>query len=172
MEPLYPNPPLHSPSLTLFSSPLQHKLLAPGPSSSSSLSSSSSPPKEEISVTWQDQQSINLFSRLNTRHSIIADQLSALTKSYANIVDAADTIEGLLDDDAVMVRVGEVYVRVSNEEGEEWVKSEKEKEEEKKSKLEKEKSDIESQMGELKKTLYAKFGKAINLENADQTIND
>ena len=123
-------------------------------------------------VTWQDQQSINLFSRLNTRLSLLDDQLRTLTKSHANIVDAADSIDTLLDDDAVMIRVGEVYVRVSNEEGEAYVKEQKAKEEESKAKVEKEKAEVEAQMAELKKRLYAKFGKAINLENAEQTVND
>ena len=93
-------------------------------------------------------------------------------KESAGAVDAADSLEMLLDDDSVMIRVGEVYVRVSNEEGEEWVSKERAAVEEKKAKMEAEKADIERQMKELKTALYAKFGKAINLENADQTIND
>ena len=123
-------------------------------------------------MTWQDQQSINAFSRLNTRLSVLDDHLKQLVKEHAGVVDAADGIEMLLDDDSVMIRVGEVYVRVSNDEGEEWVKKEKAAVEERKSKMEAEKADIERQMKELKATLYAKFGKAINLENAEQTIND
>ncbi len=123
-------------------------------------------------VTWQDQQSINLFSRLNTRLSLVDDQLRSLTKSLANIVDAADSIETLLDDDCVMIQVGEVYVRCSNEEAEAHVTAQRKKEEESKAKLLGEKADIEQKMGELKKALYGKFGKAINLENAEQTIND
>ena len=123
-------------------------------------------------VTWQDQQSINLFSRLNTRLSLLDDQLKALVKSHANIVDAADSVETLLDDDAVAIKVGEVYVRCSNEEGEAFIQQQKAKEEASKAKLQKEKADIEQQMADLKRTLYGKFGKAINLENAEQTIND
>lgn len=157
----------------------KHKLLAgssASSSSSSSLSSSSSsgltPAKEEITVTWQDQQSINLFSRLNTRLASITDSLSSLSSAHANTVDALDTIESLLDDDSVMVRVGEVYVKLSNDEAEQWVKQEKQSEQQQKAKLEAEKAQIESQMATLKQQLYAKFGKAINLENAEQTIND
>ena len=123
-------------------------------------------------VTWQDQQSINAFSRLNTRLAVLDDQLRQLSKEHAGVVDAADGIEMLLDEDSVMIRVGEVYVRVSNDEGEEWVAREKRSVEERKGKLEAEKADIERKMKELKATLYAKFGKAINLENAEQTIND
>ena len=153
---------------------VQHKLLAASTSSTASSSSSLqsvSGAKEEIVVTWQDQQSINAFSRLNTRLSVLDDMLKQLGKEHAGVVDAADSID-MLDDDSVMIKVGEVYVRVSNEEGEEWVEREKQAVEEKKSKMEAEKADIEKQMKELKATLYAKFGKAINLENAEQTIND
>ena len=123
-------------------------------------------------VTWQDQQSINAFSRLNTRLSALDDQLRQLVKEHAGVVDAADGIDMLLDDDSVMVKVGEVYVRVSNEEGDEWVKREQRAVEERKAALDAEKAAIEQQMKELKAALYAKFGKAINLENAEQTIND
>ena len=123
-------------------------------------------------VTWQDQQAINLFSRLNTRLSLLDDQLRTLTKSHANIVDAADSIDTLLDDDSVMIKVGEVYVRVSNEEGEAFVKQQKGKEEADKARVEKEKAEVEQRMVQLKQQLYGKFGKAINLENAEQTIND
>ena len=123
-------------------------------------------------MTWQDQQSINLFSRLNSRHSLLDDQLKALQKSLANVVDAADSVETLLDDDCVAIRVGEVFVRCSNEEGEEFLKRHKAKEEADRARLQAEKADVERQMAELKKALYGKFGKAINLENAEQTIND
>ena len=160
---------------TVLSCVVQHKLLAGSSSSAASSASSHSSTasaKEEIVVTWQDQQSINAFSRLNTRMSVLDDQLKQLGREHAGVVDAADSIEMLLDDDSVMIKVGEVYVRVSNEEGEEWVQREKASVEEKKSSLEAEKADIEKQMKELKATLYAKFGKAINLENAEQTIND
>ena len=150
----------------------KHKLLAPSPASSSASSALSAAPKEEISVTWADQQSINLFSRLNARLSLVDDQLRALSKAHANLLDAADTVDSLLDDDAVMVRIGEVYVRTSNEAGEAFVKAERTNTEAKRAKLEAEKADIEQRMAALKKTLYGKFGKAINLENADQTIND
>ena len=91
-------------------------------------------------VTWQDQQSINAFSRLNTRLSALDDQLRQLVKDHAGVVDAADGLEMLLDDDCAMIRVGEVYVRVSNEEAEQWVSREKGEVEEKKSKLEAEKA--------------------------------
>ena len=153
----------------------QHKLLAASASSSASSStslSSSGAAREEVVVTWQDQQSINAFSRLNTRLQLLDDNLRALSKEQAGVVDAADSVEMLLDDDCVMIKVGEVYMRVSNEEGEQWVAKEKRSVEEQKSKMEAEKADIEAKMKELKATLYAKFGKAINLENAEQTIND
>jgi len=149
----------------------KHKLLGPSaPSSGSSLSSASRP--DEVTVTWSDQQSINTFSRLNTQLQVIEDDIQSLDRDYANIVDAVDTIETLIDDDSVMIKIGEVFVPVTNEEAEEWVKKEKKQQTSKKEKLTADKQHIEGKMKELKTVLYGKFGKAINLENAEQTIND
>jgi len=84
--------------------------------------------------------------------------------SIANIVDA----ESSIDDNMCKIKVGEVFVAVENDEAEEWVKQVQEE----MSKLEKQHAEVQTEMEALKVLLYSKFGKAINLENAEQRIND
>lgn len=65
-----------------------------------------------------------------------------------------------------------MYITVDNDEAESFVKEQKKKVKEELKKLESEKQELTKQMAELKMVLYAKFGKSINLESAEQTIND
>jgi len=144
-----------------------------GSNTSSAVSLSSFvPPKEDIVVTWEDQQRINKFSRLNSLFSTLDDRLKKANTKLANLNDACDSLEVLIDDDSALIQVGQVFVHVSNEEAEEWAKAKKEETTAEQERLQKEKIDVESDMKELKSQLYAKFGKAINLEDSKQTIND
>jgi prefoldin subunit 4 len=124
---------------------------------------------EEIAVTWEDQQRINEFSRLNLRLQGVEEQLSTGRSTAANLEDAAGDIETLLDDDACKVRIGEVFWDVSNDEAEEFVKEKKKAQADKTAELQEQRTQIVKQMDVLKAMLYNKFGKQINLENADQT---
>jgi len=146
----------------------KHKLLQQPANNSSSVTSA----REEVSVTWSDQQRINQFSRLNTQLSSLDDELKTCERDYINLVDACESLEVLIDDDAAMIKIGEVFISVSNEEAEEWAEKKKEEKTKEKEELLKQKEEIEIKMKELKTVLYGKFGKAINLENAEQTVNE
>lgn len=119
---------------------------------------------KEIGVTWEDQQRINEFGRLNHRHTEVVDDIAKKKNDLANLRDVAGDIECLLDDDACKIKVGEVYVEVPNDEAEEYVNAEVAEREEVMAGLEKEKASLEGQMSALKALLYAKFGNQINLE--------
>lgn len=127
---------------------------------------------EEIPVTWEDQQRINEFSRLNTKLQIVEDELRQKKNDVANIEDATGEIESLLDDDACKIKVGEVFIQVSNEDAEEFVKQRKQDTDTEHAKLKEQREGLLKQMDALKAVLYAKFGKQINLENAEQTRED
>lgn len=124
---------------------------------------------EEIAVTWEDQQRINEFSRLNLRLQNIDEQLSTGRSSTANLDDAAGDIEMLLDDDACKVKIGEVFWDVSNEQADEFVADKKKAQQDKTTELMGQKEQLVKAMDALKALLYAKFGNQINLENAEQT---
>ena len=123
-------------------------------------------------MTWEDQQRINEFSRLNLSLQKVEDELRVQKNSAANLDDAATDIDSLLDDDACKVRIGEVFMDVSNEEAEEFVKEKAAASAKKTAELQEQRTMLIKQMDLLKAMLYQKFGKQINLENADQTRDE
>lgn len=133
--------------------------------------SAARPPEADIQVTWEDQQRINRFSRLNTRIQRIDDEFKGKRAELLNCKDSVSEVENLIDDDCCRIKVGEVFIEVSNDDAEAWAKKVKKQVEEDVKKMEKEHKEIQAEMEELKKVLYGKFGKAINLENSEQTIN-
>lgn len=123
-------------------------------------------------MTWEDQQRINEFSRLNLSLQKTEDELRVQKNAAANLDDAATDIDSLLDDDACKVRIGEVFMDVSNEEAEEFVKEKAAASAKKTAELQEQRTALIKQMDLLKAMLYQKFGKQINLENADQTRDE
>ena len=90
----------------------------------------------------------------------------------ANLKDAQSDIEDLLDEDACKVRIGEVFMDVSNEEAEEHCAEQKKKSDEDLAALQEKRADLVKKMDVLKALLSAKFKNQINLENSDQTRED
>lgn len=78
--------------------------------------------KEEVAVLWEDQERINRFNRLHTRLQDVEDEIVEKKKTCDNIKSALSEMEGLMEDDACKIRVGEIYINVSNEEAEEYTK--------------------------------------------------
>ena len=65
----------------------------------------------EVDVTWEDQQKINTFGRLNIRKEEIEDEMAELKEEINKINDAADEI--IISDD-IKFTVGEVFVDVQD----------------------------------------------------------
>lgn len=123
-------------------------------------------------MTWEDQQHINEFSRLNLALSKLDDELKTKKNDAANLEDASTDIESLLDDDACKVRIGEVFMDVSNEEAEEFVTEQQAQSKAKLADLQTQREVLIKKMDTLKALLSAKFKNQINLENSDQTRED
>merc|ERR1712083_1071158 len=118
----------------------------------------------EKKVLWKDQQRINKFGRLNNRLEELKVLIKAKTTEIENLQEAVEDIDNLLDDDACKIKIGEVYVEVSNEEAEEYAKECEVQAAKELSVYKAEVAEIQAEMVELKKHLYAKFGNTINLE--------
>lgn len=118
-------------------------------------------------MTWEDQQHINEFSRLNLSLSKLDDDLKSKRNEAANLDDATTDIESLLDDDACKIRIGEVFVDVSNEEAEEFAAERKKAVDEAIAQLTAKREAIVKKMDTLKAILTTKFKNQINLENSD-----
>ena len=118
----------------------------------------------EGDVTWEDQQRINLFGRLNGRKYEVAGEIKGLTELQENLVDASD--EAMIADDEEMCYVmGEGFTVIDSDAVGERLEAFQAKNEAKLEKLQEERDAIETKMSELKTLLYAKFKGSINLED-------
>ncbi|PPR80321.1 hypothetical protein GOBAR_AA40393 [Gossypium barbadense] len=142
----------------------------------------------ETEVTWEDQQNINKFGRLNNRFHELDDEIKIKRKTEAasthwlalnfyfdslvtktsweaidNLEDASNELI-LTDEEVVRFQIGEVFAHVPKEEVETRIEEMKEVNSKNLEKLEEEKESVLAQMAELKKILYGKFKDSINLE--------
>ena len=119
---------------------------------------------QNVQMTWEDQQNINKFGRFHTRTKEIEVELDVLKGQLEVMNDGLTDIENLLDDDAVKVKIGEIYFEGSNDDGMELMKKCIQRKKDEMDALHKENEKLEEDLAELKKTLYGKFGDSIRLE--------
>ncbi|RWS18350.1 putative prefoldin subunit 4-like protein, partial [Leptotrombidium deliense] len=113
----------------------------------------------EVHVTYEDQQKINRFARLNARSDEIKDELKMKEKLLSNIDEALQEMDvlGLESDDAkVHLMEGEVFVAFDLSDGQEWIESRKEKVNEECRILNDQLDKIKREMNDLKIALYSK----------------
>ncbi|XP_038890488.1 probable prefoldin subunit 4 [Benincasa hispida] len=118
----------------------------------------------ESEVTWEDQQNINKFSRLNNRFHELEDEIRTAKETNDNLEDASNELI-LSDEDVIRFHIGEVFAHIPREEVEGRLEEMKEENVKNLEKLEVERDSIVAQMAELKKILYGKFKDSINLED-------
>ncbi|PUZ37906.1 hypothetical protein GQ55_9G155500 [Panicum hallii var. hallii] len=117
----------------------------------------------EAQVTWEDQQNINRFGRLNNRLHELQEDIKLAKEANENLDDAGNELI-LSDEDVVRFQIGEVFAHMPRDDVETRLEQMKEDAAKKLEGLEEEKESILAQMAELKKILYGKFKDAINLE--------
>merc|ERR1712179_791776 len=120
-----------------------------------------------ITVTRQYQDKINAFARKHQNNMEIKSELAKLKLELEKLQDAMDEIE-LHDDEEegkTPYQMGDLYVFLSQEETEEYIKGEEAAANERKGKLEGEKAENDVFLAKLKAELYSKFGKEINLDD-------
>ncbi|EFJ09419.1 hypothetical protein SELMODRAFT_82059, partial [Selaginella moellendorffii] len=125
----------------------------------------------ETEVTWEDQQNINAFGRLNAKFHDLEDEIKAKKAQCwlrnqelaENLEDASNELV-LSDEEVVRYQIGEVFGHLSKEEIESKLECLKEESDRELGRLAEEKDEVVSKMNELKRVLYAKFKDSINLE--------
>eukprot|EP00262_Sarcandra_glabra_P007198 TRINITY_DN19838_c0_g1_i1.p1 TRINITY_DN19838_c0_g1~~TRINITY_DN19838_c0_g1_i1.p1 ORF type:complete len:127 (-),score=37.69 TRINITY_DN19838_c0_g1_i1:70-450(-) len=117
----------------------------------------------ETEVTWEDQQNINKFGRLNNRLHELDDEIKIAKEAIENLEDASNELI-LSDEDMVRFQIGEVFTHMPREDVESRLEKMKEETIKDLERLEEEKMSVLAQMAELKKILYGKFKDSINLE--------
>ncbi|KAJ6877110.1 prefoldin subunit 4 [Populus alba x Populus x berolinensis] len=114
-------------------------------------------------MTWEDQQNINKFGRLNNRLHELEDEIKIAKETNDNLEDASNELI-LTDEEVVRFQIGEVFAHVPRDEVETRIEQMKEVTSKNMEKLDEEKESVVAQMAKLKKILYGKFGDSINLE--------
>ncbi|PKA63323.1 putative prefoldin subunit 4 [Apostasia shenzhenica] len=117
----------------------------------------------ETEVTWEDQQNINKFGRLNNRFHELEDEIKVAKENNESLEDASNELI-LSDEDIVRFQIGEVFTHMPREEVESRLEKMKDDSSKKLQKLEEEKESVLAQMADLKRILYGKFKDSINLE--------
>ncbi|CAG8716521.1 14953_t:CDS:2 [Gigaspora margarita] len=114
----------------------------------------------EAEVTWEDQQNINSFSKLNVKFSDIEERYGEKKQEDEYLDDLLQELEQqeLLGDE------GDAFISITLEDAVQRTKREKEFLSEELKKLRNGMDSLTTEMEKLKVLLYGKFGKAINLE--------
>ena len=115
-------------------------------------------------VRLEDQEKINLFSRLNILSKELQAKMDVLKRSIEDSEEAGNEIM-LMDDDTVPFVIGECFVRLSQEEAEKRLEDLSEAAKEEYDGLEKKLREVTQEMGSLKESLYERFGNSIHLED-------
>ncbi|KAI0029468.1 Prefoldin beta-like protein [Vararia minispora EC-137] len=119
---------------------------------------------EGAEVSWGDQQKINSFSKLNTRMRSLTEKMEVLKQEKEALDDLALELELADEDDPVMYRIGEAFVHMSHVRAMKRLSSDQKAVNAALEELGSRVDECASEMKELKITLYAKFGSAINLD--------
>lgn len=119
--------------------------------------------ENDAEVRREDQQNINKFGRLNARLYETRDEQAVLKKKMEQIDDASTELM-MGSGDRVMLHLGTAFLECSEEEATEHCENEVDKIQVLVDALVKEEEDILEQQKDLKKALYGRFGKSINLE--------
>ncbi|KAJ2687492.1 hypothetical protein IWW39_002906 [Coemansia spiralis] len=122
--------------------------------------------ERDVEVTWEDQQRINQFSRLNTRQENLEDEYKAQKTEKEYLDDLATELELIDEEEPIPYKIGDSFFMLSLEQAQARVEKDKAEIDLRVDELDSQISGITSEMNELKRALYAKFGQAINLEKS------
>merc|ERR1712130_245729 len=117
----------------------------------------------DVEVSWEDQQMINRFSRLNSTFSDVEDELKAKRAEREELEDLGLELEHMEDED-VLYKIGDAYMSMPQSEAVEQLEQDTRRTSAELARLEDQMSECEKGMSELKVKLYARFGSNINLE--------
>ncbi|SNX86983.1 probable GIM3 - Gim complex component [Melanopsichium pennsylvanicum] len=118
----------------------------------------------EIEVTWEDQQSINSFSRLNSTYSDVLEDLRVLKENRESLDDLAMELELADEDEAVLYKIADTFVSLPHADAMERLEKEQQDADQEIRALQDKLDGYDQEMKGLKVKLYAKFGDNINLE--------
>ncbi|MCJ1409791.1 hypothetical protein MMC19_003874 [Ptychographa xylographoides] len=119
---------------------------------------------DETEVRREDQDKINRFSRLHQREMLLEDELKTKAKDKEDLEEISNELELADEDDKIPYKIGDSFISLPLPEVQELLASSTGKIEEEVSAVEEKLGGIREEMRELKVSLYARFGRSINLE--------
>ncbi|KAJ5925917.1 hypothetical protein N7454_007427 [Penicillium verhagenii] len=119
---------------------------------------------EENEVRREDQEKINRFSRLHQRETVLEDQLKAKQKDKEDLEEVSMELELADEDDLVPYKIGDSFFQLPLAEAQAMLTTSTEQIDTDVSKLEDSISELREELQQLKISLYARFGRSINLE--------
>ncbi|KAH7925623.1 Prefoldin, subunit 4 [Leucogyrophana mollusca] len=116
-------------------------------------------------VTWEDQQRINTFSKLNTRKRAIHEKLDELNQEKEALDDLSTELELADEDQPVLYKIGESFLHLPHSLALARLESDTAALTTNLAALAASADACDADMNSLKVALYAKFGRAINLDD-------
>eukprot|EP00918_Siedleckia_nematoides_P102799 GHVU01224456.1.p2 GENE.GHVU01224456.1~~GHVU01224456.1.p2 ORF type:complete len:150 (+),score=30.14 GHVU01224456.1:66-452(+) len=118
----------------------------------------------EVDVLSEDQEKINRFSCLNQRNREVTAEIFRKKENLQSWKDAQDEAAMIMEADALMFKIGDSFVPVTEEQANESLGRGIAQMEAAIQALETQSATMTAEMSSLKSILYAKFGSRINLE--------
>ncbi|OJJ45569.1 hypothetical protein ASPZODRAFT_133407 [Penicilliopsis zonata CBS 506.65] len=119
---------------------------------------------EENEVRREDQEKINRFSRLHQRESMLEEQLKAKQKDKEDLEEISTELELADEDELVPYKIGDSFFQLPLEEAQSLLSTSTDQIDSDVSRLEESLEEIREELQQLKVSLYARFGRSINLE--------
>ncbi len=113
-------------------------------------------------MTWEDQQSINAFSRLNSTYADIEEDLRIKREEREALDDLSMELELADEDEAVLYRIADTFVSLPHAEALERLEADQKLADSQIDQLAQSLDSYDAQMKQLKVKLYAKFGDNIS----------
>ncbi|CAE6415283.1 unnamed protein product [Rhizoctonia solani] len=120
--------------------------------------------EENTEVTWEDQQKINAFSKLNTRCTDLEEKIAKQKSEKEALDDLAMELELADEDEPVEYKIGEAFFHISLKRAQMLLQKDQESIDSEINGLQGKIDQCQQEMKDLKVALYAKFGKQINLD--------
>ncbi|KAJ5204937.1 prefoldin subunit 4 [Penicillium cinerascens] len=119
---------------------------------------------EENEVRREDQEKINRFSRLHQRETVLEDQLKAKQKDKEDLEEVSMELELADEDELVPYKIGDSFFQLPLADAQSMLTTSTEQIDQDVSKLEESIGELREELQQLKVSLYARFGRSINLE--------
>lgn len=124
-------------------------------------------PDSDVHISFEDQQKINKFARLNAKVDDFKEELKVKQNDMKNLEEAVEELSLADDADKIPYLIGEVFICQGLDDTLKSLEDAKTRKVNEINELEAKCDELKSQMAELKAHLYGKFGSHINLENEE-----